>query len=52
MDKVKMQGIFEEGYRFIAKKVMKDRNLTVGSKAFYFPYPNSSDPTKSTLIIA
>lgn len=34
-DKIKMQGVFKEGYGFIAKKVMKDRDLNVLSKAVY-----------------
>lgn len=34
-DKVKMEGILERGYGIIAKKVMRDRNLNVVSKAIY-----------------
>jgi len=34
-DIIKLQGIFENGYGFIAKKVMKDKNLNVISKAIY-----------------
>lgn len=32
---IKLQGIFEEGYGIIAKKVMKDKNLNVISKSIY-----------------
>lgn len=34
-DFIKMQGIFENGYGFIAKKVMKDKRLHIYSKAIY-----------------
>lgn len=34
-DKVKIEGIFEEGYGFIAKKAMRDKSLNVVSKAIY-----------------
>lgn len=34
-DKVKIEGIFEEGYGLIAKKAMRDKNLNVVSKAIY-----------------
>lgn len=34
-DFIKLQGIFEEGYGFIAKKVMRDKDLNVISKAVY-----------------
>lgn len=34
-EKIKGQGIFKEGYGFIAKKVMRDRDLNVLSKAVY-----------------
>lgn len=34
-EKIKMQGIFEEGYGFVAKKVMRDKSLNVLSKAVY-----------------
>ena len=29
MEKIKGQGVFKEGYGFIAKKVMRDRDLNV-----------------------
>lgn len=35
MEKIKGQGVFKEGYGFIAKKVMRDRDLNVLSKAVY-----------------
>ncbi|MCB8565290.1 helix-turn-helix domain-containing protein [Fusobacterium ulcerans] len=35
MDKVKMQGVFEKGYGFVAKKVMRDKTLNILSKAVY-----------------
>ena len=35
MDKVKMQGVFEKGYGFVAKKVMRDKPLNILSKAVY-----------------
>lgn len=34
-DFIKLQGIFENGYGFIAKKVMKDKRLHIYSKAIY-----------------
>lgn len=34
-DFIKLQGIFENGYGFIAKKVMKDKRLDIYSKAIY-----------------
>ena len=34
-DSTKVKGIYKEGYGFIAKKIMKDRNLNVISKAIY-----------------
>lgn len=34
-EKIKMQGIFEEEYGFVAKKVMRDKSLNVLSKAVY-----------------
>ena len=34
-DFIKLQGIFEEGYGFIAKKVMRDKDINVISKAVY-----------------
>jgi len=35
VDKVKMQGVFEKGYGFVAKKVMRDKTLNILSKAVY-----------------
>ena len=35
MDKVKIQGVFEKGYGFVAKKVMRDKTLNILSKAVY-----------------
>ncbi|WP_443864098.1 helix-turn-helix domain-containing protein [Fusobacterium ulcerans] len=35
MDKIKMQGVFEKGYGFVAKKVMRDKTLNILSKAVY-----------------
>ena len=35
MDKIKMQGAFEKGYGFVAKKVMRDKTLNILSKAVY-----------------
>ncbi|RGY62742.1 helix-turn-helix domain-containing protein, partial [Fusobacterium ulcerans] len=35
MDKVKMLGIYEEGYGVVAKKVMRDKTLNILSKAVY-----------------
>lgn len=35
VDFIKLQGIFENGYGFIAKKVMKDKRLHIYSKAIY-----------------
>lgn len=34
-DAIKVRGIYREGYGFIAKKIMKDRNLNIISKAIY-----------------
>ena len=35
MDKVKILGIYEEGYGVVAKKVMRDKTLNILSKAVY-----------------
>jgi hypothetical protein len=34
-DKIEIQGIYSEGYGIIAKKVMRDQELSIGAKALY-----------------